>query len=509
MTKPINIPRKRKVAIYTRYSSDLQSHDSTVTQIKVVKKFAARKSIQIDDDCIYSDEETTGRNTKRQEFQKLVEAILNDEIELLCFYSVSRLTRNLRDGLDFLELIDKHKVKLYSVKERLTERPEDRNALQHAMCDAEDESRITSERVLDNQIERALNGERMGGRAPLGYDAKDKTLVINDEESIIVRKVFDWFLAGKTFEDISNWAKIHGYKTKNGNGFTTPSLKDLLRNEVYMGTLVFNRLQTPNINGRANGHAYKDQDEIVRIKGCYPAIVSEEEWLKAQHMLEEKTGNKQVSASFYLLSRKVRCKHCNRAMAGTRDLIDKAKGQYERYYAREKTDIKNNCGNPRRKIRAGVLEDPIINQITSYISNPKVVEILVHMINEQIHQTALCDSEVKCIETQLKLLKKKKGNLLDLVENNGHDDDAWERIKKYSAEMKSLEEQRTLLLERSTPSFVTNDEIMKLVNNLHSVLMDDQLQETKRWAVIRSFVEEVYFSGNSFDVVYKNLPMIK
>lgn len=129
MTKPINIAHKRKVAIYTRYSSDLQSHDSTVTQIKVVKKFAARKSIQIDDDCIYSDEETTGRNTRRQEYQKLVEAISNDEIELLCFYSVSRLTRNLLDGLVFLELIDKHKVKLYSVKERLTERPEDRNEL--------------------------------------------------------------------------------------------------------------------------------------------------------------------------------------------------------------------------------------------------------------------------------------------------------------------------------------------------------------------------------------------
>src|SRR6202048_5133817 len=85
----------------------------------------------------------------------------------------------------------------------------------------------------------------MGGTVPLGYDAKDKKLVINKTEAETVRYIFKRYLElqsfGKLVEDLDKMGivtKRRNTKVKKFNGgipFTYGPLAHFLKNRVYVG----------------------------------------------------------------------------------------------------------------------------------------------------------------------------------------------------------------------------------------------------------------------------------
>jgi site-specific DNA recombinase len=85
----------------------------------------------------------------------------------------------------------------------------------------------------------------MGGTVPLGYDAKDKKLVINKIEAETVRYIFKRYLElqsfGKLVQDLDKMSivtKRRDTKVKKFNGgipFTYGPLAHFLKNRVYLG----------------------------------------------------------------------------------------------------------------------------------------------------------------------------------------------------------------------------------------------------------------------------------
>ena len=67
---------------------------------------------------------------------------------------------------------------------------------------AQFERELASERVRDKLAASRQKGKWTGGSVPLGYDSKDKRLVVNPAEANTVRMIFDRYLALGSFRKL-------------------------------------------------------------------------------------------------------------------------------------------------------------------------------------------------------------------------------------------------------------------------------------------------------------------
>ena len=75
----------------------------------------------------------------------------------------------------------------------------------------------------------------------LGYDLKDGEVVINEKEAEIVRYIFQRYLQGVGYRNLSIELKDHGWKNRVGRDYEPSSIQRILKNERYKGIYVINR----------------------------------------------------------------------------------------------------------------------------------------------------------------------------------------------------------------------------------------------------------------------------
>jgi site-specific DNA recombinase len=108
---------------------------------------------------------------------------------------------------------------------------------------AQFEREVTAERIRDKIAASKRKGMWMGGLPPLGYDVRDKKLIINPDEAKIVQKLFDLYLEHKSVRKLKAEAdrigfrtkrRIYGDKVTGGQPFTRGHLYCLLHNPIYI-----------------------------------------------------------------------------------------------------------------------------------------------------------------------------------------------------------------------------------------------------------------------------------
>lgn len=116
-----------------------------------------------------------------------------------------------------------------------------------------------------------------GGIPPLGYDVDKETrrLVINEEETMIVRYIFGSYADGVGYNQIIRYLNANGYHSKRGKPFGKNSLRDLLRNVRYTGVYTYNMVQVKDSVGVRNNKP-KPKEEQIMIEGGIPAIIDKE-----------------------------------------------------------------------------------------------------------------------------------------------------------------------------------------------------------------------------------------
>ena len=105
-----------KAVAYTRYSSDMQTPDSTAAQIRAIKKYAADNGIDIVD--IYSDEETTGKNDQRPEFLRMMAELKTKGVQMVLLHKIDRFARNKYDSV-----IHKRKIRALGIQIQYAAQP--------------------------------------------------------------------------------------------------------------------------------------------------------------------------------------------------------------------------------------------------------------------------------------------------------------------------------------------------------------------------------------------------
>jgi site-specific DNA recombinase len=250
-------PETKKVlrcAVYTRVSTEygleqeFNSLDAQRESSEAYVKSQAHEGWR----CLptqYNDRGFSGGSLNRPALQKLLSDIRDRLVDVVVVYKVDRLTRSLADFAKLVELFDAHGVSFVSVTQAFnTTTSMGRLTLNVLLSFAQFEREVTGERIRDKVAASKRKGMRMGGPVPLGYDVKDKKLVINPEEAERVRTIFRQYLKLKSITkllDDLHRRKILTKRTARSNGrvrggidFSKGSLAYLLKNRVYIGDIV-------------------------------------------------------------------------------------------------------------------------------------------------------------------------------------------------------------------------------------------------------------------------------
>lgn len=147
---------------------------------------------------------------------------------------------------------------------------------------------VNGRRVRDAMRRRALQGQVLG-RPPYGYRVgEDRRLQIVDEEATLVRLIFDLYLSeGRGIRLIAKHLNEQGYRTRRGGAWSMVTIRDLLRNRVYVGT--YTRFG-------------------VKVPGNHPAIISEDDFAAVQtRMAQRRRPAAKAQPGRFLLSGLVYC----------------------------------------------------------------------------------------------------------------------------------------------------------------------------------------------------------
>jgi site-specific DNA recombinase len=196
----------------------------------------------------YDDPAFSGGNLERPALKRLLRDIESGRIDVIVVYKIDRLTRSLADFAKLVEAFDARSISFVAVTQQFnTTTSMGRLTLNVLLSFAQFERELASERVRDKVAASRKKGKWTRGTIPLGYDAKDKKLVINKTEAETVRTIFRLYLELKSFgklvaeldrrKIITKRRDTKVAKCNGGIPFTYGPLAYFLKNRIYVGEM--------------------------------------------------------------------------------------------------------------------------------------------------------------------------------------------------------------------------------------------------------------------------------
>jgi DNA invertase Pin-like site-specific DNA recombinase len=277
---------RQRCAIYTRKSSEEgleQEFNSLAAQREACEAFirSQRNEGWILAKTRYDDGGFSGGNLERPALQHLIADVRAGRIDIVVVYKVDRLTRSLADFARLVELFDAEDVSFVSVTQQFnTTSSMGRLTLNVLLSFAQFEREVTGERIRDKIAASKKKGMWMGGNVPLGYDADERTLVINPAEAETVRRIFALYGELGCVRRVKEEADRLGLRTKcrttangikrGGKPFSRGHLYTLLSNPIYTGQI-----------------AHKTE----LYPGQHPALIVDESWSAVRDQLAANTSD--------------------------------------------------------------------------------------------------------------------------------------------------------------------------------------------------------------------------
>jgi site-specific DNA recombinase len=186
---------------------------------------------------------------QRPALQRLLADIAAGGVDIIVVYKVDRLTRALSDFAKIVEVLEKHSVSFVSVTQAFnTTTSMGRLTLNVLLLFAQFEREVTGERIRDKIAASKKKGMWMGGYPPLGYDVKDRKLVVNETEAETVRYIFRRYRELRSVRLLKEHLDAAGIISKRrttsdgrphgGKPIARGALYLMLQNRIYRGEIV-------------------------------------------------------------------------------------------------------------------------------------------------------------------------------------------------------------------------------------------------------------------------------
>jgi DNA invertase Pin-like site-specific DNA recombinase len=367
--RPQDGPQITRCAIYTRKSTEdglEQEFNSLDAQREACAAYvlSQRHEGWVLVPGLYDDGGFSGGTMERPGLRAVLEEVRANRIDVIVVYKVDRLTRSLADFAKIVDVLDAAEASFVSVTQAFnTTTSMGRLTLNVLLSFAQFEREVTGERIRDKIAASKKKGMWMGGIVPLGYDVKDRKLVVNEKEAEQVRHIFERYLALGTVVALQQELAAQGVLSKlrnpasgrhaGGANFTHGALCHLIQNRTYVGEV------------HHRGQHYP---------GEHPPIVDPEIFERAQRQHEEnrvvrKQGRNIVDPSlltgllFDSAGRRMTSSHASK---GSR--------RYRYYVSRPEPELST---EPLMRVPAGEVEKAVVHQLAAALAEPDLLHRLI------------------------------------------------------------------------------------------------------------------------------------
>jgi len=354
-----------RCAIYTRKSTDEgldQEFNSLDAQREACEAYIASQKHEgwITLPAMYDDGGISGATLERPALRKLLADIDARRIDAVVVYKVDRLTRSLGDFAKIVEVFDTHGVSFVSVTQQFnTTSSMGRLTLNMLLSFAQFEREVTAERIRDKIAASKKKGMWMGGTVPLGYDVRDKKLLINAAEADCVRHIHRRYAelgsvralkAELDRDGIVSKLRTDKYgRTTGGTPFARGALYLLLQNRLYRGEIVHKENTYP---------------------GLHEPIIEENLWDQVQKTLAGNRIEKDpaVGSNEPGLLKGLILDATGQRMTPTHAV--KAGRRYRYYVSRRLITEQSDKASDGQRIPAASIESLVIKRIKSFLLDP-------------------------------------------------------------------------------------------------------------------------------------------
>ncbi len=496
-----------RVVAYARFSSDNQREESIDAQLRAIYEYAHRHGMTIVDE--YIDRAKTATSDKRPGFQQMITDAKGGDFQAIIVHKLDRFSRNRYDSAIYRNKLSQLNVRLYSVVENLDDSPE--SIIMEAMLEgmAEYYSKNLAREVRKGMMETALQCKSTGGKPPLGYRINPETrkYEIDEWEAGAVRLIYSMVIDGQGYIPIINALNQQGYRTKAGNSFSKTSLYQILVNEKYTGVYVFNRAEAADQKGVRNNHRSKSEDEIIRIPGGIPAIISKDDFDLVQSIMKaRKNKNARINGTQnFLLTGKIVCGDCGSAYIGSSRVAGRNRQRYISYRCNKRhAKSKEACAN--KEVRREYIEAFVLKQLAEVLFNEEVRRTVLDSYNKYlIEEQTGKSSNVQNYRAELKTIIKKIDNLVEVIAD-GHSAAIMNKLAQLESRKDELEamihrEQR--MIENQT---LEASEVERGFERAKQMLVDGTLEGTQR--LINQYVDKVKVYQEHVEVSFNVLPLL-
>jgi len=352
--KPI---RKLRCAVYTRKSTEEgleMEFNSLDAQREACEAYIASQKAEgwVLYPESYDDGGFSGGTLDRPALKRLLADIEDGRIDVVVVYKIDRLSRSLMDFAKLVEVFDRGGVTFVSVTQCFnTTTSMGRLTLNILLSFAQFEREVIGERIRDKIAASRKRGMWMGGFVPLGYEVRDRKLVINDAEAATVRMIFERFVEVGSATALARALAAEGVRTRRGRLVDKGFLYKLINNRVYIGDAVH------------KGTAYPGEHE---------AIITRALWDKVHGILREsprvRAGRTRAATPALLKGLIFGPTGCAMTPTHTR-----RGDKLYRYYVSQSVLKRGADACPVGRVPAAEIEGAVVDQLRGLLRAPEVI----------------------------------------------------------------------------------------------------------------------------------------
>ena len=371
-----------RAAIYARFSSDLQDERSITDQIAAARKYVETRGLTLTQ--TYQDAAISGASTlNRPGLQNLLADALVGRFNIIVTESLDRLSRSQADIASLYERLTFLGIRIETLADGAVS--EIHVGLKGTMAALF--LKDLAQKTRRGQVGRVKAGRIPGGKS-YGYDIVHKgeergLRALNAAEAEVVRRIFKEYADGKgPLGIVADLNKDHIAVWPRGGRWSASTLlgspkrrNGLLNNELYKGTIVYNRQRfikdpaTGKRVARENPEAEWHRQEAPELRIVEAAI-----WDAVQAKHSERGGPHlyQKRRPKRLLSGLLRCGCCGGSYSVVRDDVMRC------------STLTNSRGcDNRRTVRTGEIEARVLTALQQHLLAPDVVAAAVEAYREE------------------------------------------------------------------------------------------------------------------------------
>ena len=295
--------------LYYRLSRDEDEELNSLTnQRSIIAGYAEKNGFTIAGESF--DDNVSGMRFDRDGIEKICEAVEQNQIDAVIVKDLSRLGRHRTQTAVFIDYLKKHDVRVISVTENIdTSNENDDLVIGMKQIINDMYAKDASRKIRSTYRQKQKEGIVL--IPPFGYfkDKNTRQVVIVEEAADTVRLIFKLYLDGYGFKQIAKKLNADGvhtpaYYQQTLLGKNVPhtwpqiskqqlwistTIKRILENEFYAGTLICHKTRTDKIN---KTFRFIPPEEQYRHENAVPAIIDRETWQQAQFLLQKRVKDR-------------------------------------------------------------------------------------------------------------------------------------------------------------------------------------------------------------------------